>query len=453
MCGIIGLISKDQFGLFSQDETILRQALIVNSIRGEDSTGVFGINADNNSSHIVKQAADPFVFTKSTGYKTFVNKISKFNIVIGHGRKATSGAIISANAHPFKEEHIILVHNGNVENHENINKEIEVDSQALAHAIAKDGYKKTLSTIKGAFAVVWYDLKERALFIWRNDDRPIGFVETNQRLYLASEPIMMKLVLARHYTPSTLAEAKIAMLQANVITKIQTYPEWKIESESLEGAKPWGNYKYNPLIQSDDKPTTIVEPKLLTTVVKRVYGPSSSQSLQEVRKTYPLDSSVLFQVAGFELYAGSRFKVSGNAYLPDCKPVLGHIFCNDKVVLDDVLKWRDAPVLIAKVDKIIGPSNADVNLHLKEAHIEQSMLITWNQNFISEMEWKLLSVTRKCTKCGGSLPYNDVKWTSIKPANLGQYKSLVCKACVIDGISRMKQEEKDALLKSRNLSI
>src|SRR6266852_5194032 len=141
MCGIVGIICKDKKGLFAFDREIFEEALIADSIRGLDSTGVFGVSMENEI-HLVKQAIDPITFFKSQAYKEWGNKVPRFRAIVGHNRKATTGTITSQNAHPFREGNIVLVHNGFVFGAKDINSEVEVDSHALCHGFATKGAKE-----------------------------------------------------------------------------------------------------------------------------------------------------------------------------------------------------------------------------------------------------------------------------------------------------------------------
>src|SRR5687767_11552959 len=132
MCGIVGLISKSgSFPFYAED--LFTNMLRMDSIRGEDSTGIFGVTKDGNCD-IVKGNADGYLFTRTGDYQEFINRMGKhYRIVVGHNRSATTGAVTAENAHPFREKHIVLVHNRTIHNKEKLNNEVEVDSHAICH--------------------------------------------------------------------------------------------------------------------------------------------------------------------------------------------------------------------------------------------------------------------------------------------------------------------------------
>src|SRR3990167_10371996 len=112
MCGIVALISKSQSGLWRAQAELFTHMLRLDTIRGDDSTGVFGVSGAGNVD-IVKGDCDGYVFTRSKNYAKFESKISRaYKVIVGHNRSATRGDVTALNAHPFYEGNIVLVHNG-----------------------------------------------------------------------------------------------------------------------------------------------------------------------------------------------------------------------------------------------------------------------------------------------------------------------------------------------------
>ena len=173
MCGIVGLISKQHNGFWAQERDLFRNMLVADTLRGEDSTGVFGVTGSGEVD-ILKGDADGHLFTKCTDYRMFHNKItSSYKVVIGHNRKATQGVVKPENAHPFNIGRIVMVHNGAVYNADKLNKEGEVDSEAIASELSKHDAASALGNINGAFALAWYDLNDQTINLARNDKRPL----------------------------------------------------------------------------------------------------------------------------------------------------------------------------------------------------------------------------------------------------------------------------------------
>jgi len=197
MCGLIAAISKTTNGFDYKTDGIFAQMLYANALRGMDSTGVYGINKYGNLDMLkaAKPAAD---FIRDPETKAFVDKIyMNYRIVVGHNRAATKGAVEDKNAHPFIEDNICLVHNGTLFNHKKL-KDVEVDSHAIAHALAEGSAMEVIPELDGAFALIWYDAKQKKLFITRNSERPLYLVETEKADFIASEDTMLEWLLPRN---------------------------------------------------------------------------------------------------------------------------------------------------------------------------------------------------------------------------------------------------------------
>lgn len=199
MCGLISVLTKNQNGFSVKDMKIFQQMLFVDTLRGEDSTGVFGVNRHGSISVVKSAMAAPdFIRTKS--YDDWdTDMFREGSILVGHNRSATKGAIDDSNAHPFSEGNITLVHNGTLNWHKSFSDK-EVDSHAICEFIAEKGYKEALKTIEGAFALIWFDQEQNKLFISRNSKRPLGMIYSKDRssLYIASELAMIPWILSRN---------------------------------------------------------------------------------------------------------------------------------------------------------------------------------------------------------------------------------------------------------------
>ena len=114
MCGIVGAISNNRNVL-----PILITGLKNLEYRGYDSAGVAYLK--NNKINIVKSSG------KIINLENKLNKSDESNIGIAHTRWATHGKANSINAHPHRVNHITIVHNGIIENYEEL-KEMLIDN-------------------------------------------------------------------------------------------------------------------------------------------------------------------------------------------------------------------------------------------------------------------------------------------------------------------------------------
>jgi glutamine phosphoribosylpyrophosphate amidotransferase len=208
MCGIAGIInlSQQQFGL--TEKKLFRDLLVTTSLRGKHSTGMFTIPVDNSKSvSVLKRAVSAGQFIDTEQFTTMMKDFNNHKYVIGHTRYATTGEINDDNAHPFICENIVLVHNGNVGNKHQIcvladkkGTDCNVDSEALAIALSKNSIEDFVSKVEGAFAIVWYDTKEKKLHFIRNTERPLhfGIVKNDDVILFASEAEALYFVAKRN---------------------------------------------------------------------------------------------------------------------------------------------------------------------------------------------------------------------------------------------------------------
>ncbi len=118
MCGIVGAISKNRNVL-----PILITGLKNLEYRGYDSAGVAYLK--NNKINIVKTSG------KIVKLESKLNKNDKSNMGIAHTRWATHGKANSINAHPHNVKHVTIVHNGIIENYEEIKAMLEKENYSF----------------------------------------------------------------------------------------------------------------------------------------------------------------------------------------------------------------------------------------------------------------------------------------------------------------------------------
>lgn len=200
MCGLVGIISKLSNGFTKDDIKILKQLIEVDTLRGKDSTGLFYINEYFNL-YGIKNNIPGYDFINTKEYQDIEDDLYLSGIAaFAHNRYATQGATTPANAHPFTSEHICLIHNGTIHNFRQFDNTCSVDSEAITNAFAKQGYNKVVPDIIGAYAFIWADLKEKKIFILRNEDRPLFVIETPSAFYIASESRMLHWIVGRNTT-------------------------------------------------------------------------------------------------------------------------------------------------------------------------------------------------------------------------------------------------------------
>jgi glucosamine--fructose-6-phosphate aminotransferase (isomerizing) len=234
MCGIVGAVAERNI------ETILLDGLKRLEYRGYDSAGIAIINVDKELDRVrsvgkVKALEEALKKSKLTG-KTG----------IAHTRWATHGAPSERNAHPLiSANEIALVHNGIIENHDNLRKRLisegyeftsDTDTETVVHLLhyhlTKLGdllkaTQATMAELQGAYAlgIVSSRHPERMIAVRHGSPLVIGLgVGEN---YIASDPLAL-LSLTSEFI--YLEDNDIAIITAN---KVQILAEDKFVQRKM----------------------------------------------------------------------------------------------------------------------------------------------------------------------------------------------------------------------------
>lgn len=202
MCGNVALISTDRTTKRWQDRKAwMKDAIILDTVRGVDSTGIALVeHSDMESADVIKWAVPGPVFLENRRVDSALTSIEKYAVVMGHNRAATVGKVNSANSHPFQHGHITLCHNGTLTSRNGVSSALAVDSEAICHAFAEKGAIETIEQLKGAYALQWYDAKEKTYNLARNTERPLcfAFLEDGSLGFVASESWMIRALVNKH---------------------------------------------------------------------------------------------------------------------------------------------------------------------------------------------------------------------------------------------------------------
>jgi hypothetical protein len=200
MCGIVGVISGHSNGFSQKEADVFTEMLFLDTLRGWDSTGVFGIDSNANV-EIHKAALNGPSFIQTQQYKSFRSSLVLEGLMaVGHNRAATRGTVSDKNAHPFwVNDEIILVQNGTFFGSHKHLKDTEVDSEAIAHVLAEEpDIEKALKKVNSAYALVWFNTKTKQLNLIRNEHRPLHLAQTKGNAFLfASEKETLDYVISR----------------------------------------------------------------------------------------------------------------------------------------------------------------------------------------------------------------------------------------------------------------
>ena len=226
MCGIVGCVIKAKNGFTKITEDSFTQMLFADTLRGDDSTGVIYVHNDT-SFGIAKEAyAAPYVLDALMELPTVKQMYAKGKAYIGHNRKKTVGSISDETAHPFVvNDTFAMVHNGTLRNHKEL-ADTQVDSEALAIHLSKvlvkdfdkEKFEDAMGKVQGAFAIAAYNQDTDTVYLTRNAERPLTYVETPEGWFWASEGAMLGWILGRNSI--TLKDAQFKILPAHTLLAI-----------------------------------------------------------------------------------------------------------------------------------------------------------------------------------------------------------------------------------------
>ncbi len=196
MCGIIGIASNKPVSIN-----------IINSLRkleyrGYDSAGIATLKNNFINEKKCSGRVDELE-------KILFKSPSDGNIGIGHVRWATHGIPNLINAHPHSSENVSVVHNGIIENSDDLKKELETkglrfksqtDTEVITLLITEylkdldplNSVFKTLEKLKGSFAlgIIFKDFSDIIIGARRGSPLAVGY--SNNENYLGSDSYALK---------------------------------------------------------------------------------------------------------------------------------------------------------------------------------------------------------------------------------------------------------------------
>lgn len=234
MCGIIGVISAATAPPKEQLRKYMETGLVIDSIRGFDSTGLFYWPKKVPEAGWIKNAVDGISFIRSEAVGKITSQTADMHAVIGHNRWATVGEVRTATAHPFHIGNVTMVHNGTVRHglpQDEDKLGLNVDSEAICwHLNDVSGVEDTaklVSELRGSYALVWHDKRDSTMNIVRNAQRPLHVAKMKHHdvLLIASEAAQLYYLTQKH----SIAIEDICSVQTEVLLK---FPRGSIVPEA-----------------------------------------------------------------------------------------------------------------------------------------------------------------------------------------------------------------------------
>ncbi len=234
MCGIVGYVGGEQAA------PILLDGLRRLEYRGYDSAGV----AVHHDGRIVLVRAVGKLRNLETA---LAEKPLSGTVGVGHTRWATHGRPSEINAHPHVAGPIAVVHNGIIENHLELRRELEAtgfamssdtDTEIVAHLIHReakaghdllDAVRRALTHVEGAYAIAVLSSEQIDRIIVAKNASPLVLGVSEGAMYCASDiPALLP------YTDEMLflEDDEIAVLEATSFS-VSTIEGTPVERETL----------------------------------------------------------------------------------------------------------------------------------------------------------------------------------------------------------------------------
>lgn len=253
MCGIFGCVLKE-----GNAAPIIHAALKRLEYRGYDSVGEATIDDGE------------IYMKKDRGMIDEVHKIKNLddlpgNIGIGHTRWATHGAPLEVNAHPHMDctGQIAVIHNGIIENFEELKQELEnnghvfkskTDTEVIPHLIEHsleinpsislaDAVLETVKKLNGSYAIAVISTREPDKIVCARNESPLVVGVNEKALYFASDipaflPVTNKAVIVDDGELVTLSldgyEIK-KIADSSIVTREPKVVDWAPEMAVKQG--------------------------------------------------------------------------------------------------------------------------------------------------------------------------------------------------------------------------
>ena len=265
MCGIVGYVGE------KDAQEFLLQGLKRLEYRGYDSAGIVTLN----------QEKQPTLLRAVGKIKNLEEKIKDHrtsdHLGIGHTRWATHGNPTENNAHPHQAGSIFLVHNGIIENYQDLKKQLtshkfqsDTDTEVLAALIdsfyqagkysLEDAVTQALKLVKGTFGIAVLSVLDPEHLVVARSGSPLVIGVGDQETLIASDASALV-----GYTKKAiyLNDGEIALISKNHI-EVKTLDLQPVSAQVEEiltdlSAIQKGGYDHFLLKEIMEQPTSLKE--------------------------------------------------------------------------------------------------------------------------------------------------------------------------------------------------
>ncbi len=309
MCGIVGHLGP------RNSVEIVMEGLKRLEYRGYDSAGICFVNEKGQFS----------VFKKSGKLENLQALIAKEKIIarscIGHTRWATHGEVNDVNSHPHNSEDIALVHNGIIENAEEIRTELlaegvrfqsDTDSEVFLGMLTFYTQKKKMGLvesiaqsfkrIRGNSAFVILNRATSEIFaVKRGAPLVCGINEISSEVLVSSDPYALVGVVDKLYFPEDdiicyLSAANKNLLRFFDLNLVPSKRYFSKKQEMSFKASEKGNFEHFMLKEIHE------QPELMRGLVQFYFHGEGKDSLHGITQLRP--ERIIISACGTAYYAG-----------------------------------------------------------------------------------------------------------------------------------------------------
>ncbi|MBI1773391.1 MAG: glutamine--fructose-6-phosphate transaminase (isomerizing), partial [Burkholderiales bacterium] len=317
MCGIVGAVAQRNI------TPVLLEGLKRLEYRGYDSCGVaLHVDGHLQRSRSTSRVADLQAQIDQSGLAGCTG--------IAHTRWATHGVPSSSNAHPhFSRDRIALVHNGIIENHEELRAELtqagyvfesQTDTEVIAHLIdhlySGDLFETVQIAIKrltGAFAIAVFCRDEPHRVVGARQGSPLIVGVGQGENFLASDAMAI-----------AGTTDQIIYLEEGDVVDLQLQKVWIVDSEGKSvqrevktvhahsGAAELGPYRHYMQKEIFEQPRAIADTlEGVVSIMPELFGDGAYKVFKQI-------DSVLILACGTSYYAGltAKYWIEAIAKIP-----------------------------------------------------------------------------------------------------------------------------------------
>ncbi|WP_317932872.1 glutamine--fructose-6-phosphate transaminase (isomerizing) [Halioxenophilus sp. WMMB6] len=292
MCGIVAAVAKRNI------VAILLEGLKRLEYRGYDSAGMAVINPEQVHLQLHR------VLGKVGGLEEVASNLQG-HVGIAHTRWATHGKPSEQNAHPHVCEEIAIVHNGIIENYQQLREELkskgyhfnsQTDSETIAfliheckkhHVTLLASVQAAIKKLKGAYAIAVISGHEPHTVVVARKDSPLVIGVGIEENYIASDPLALRQVTDRFVYLDDGETAEITVDGFTIYDKQGALVEREIEraTEAMESTDK-GSFRHFMLKEIFEQPKALKNTLLgrisQDKVLEQSFGAEAGQIFDQV---------------------------------------------------------------------------------------------------------------------------------------------------------------------------